>query len=76
MARNIEIGEERMVTVSQAQQPRKKKFVRYAEGAKLYSIGEALFARLAMEAHAVYKINHICLVNTEIFEEYLEAYRV
>ena len=76
MAKNIEIGEERMVTVSQAQQPRKKTFVRYAEGAKLYSIGEALFARLAMEAHAVYKINHICLVNTEIFEEYLEAYRV
>lgn len=76
MAKNNENGEEQAVSVSQAQLTRKKKFVRYAEGAKLYSIGEALFARLAMEAHAVYKINHICLVNTEIFEEYLEAYRV
>ena len=55
---------------------KKKKFVRYSEGAKLYSIGEALFVKLAMEAHAVYKINHICLVNTEIFEDYLESYRV
>ena len=55
---------------------KKKKFVRYAEGAKLYSIGEELFAKLALESHAVYKINHICLVNTEIFEEYLEAFRV
>ena len=55
---------------------KKKKFVRYAEGAKLYSIGEELFAKLALESHAVYKINHICLVSTEIFEEDLEAFRV
>ncbi len=55
---------------------KKKKFVRYAEGAKLYSMGRATFSQLALEAHAVYKINNICLVNTELFEEYLETFRV
>ena len=55
---------------------KKKKFVRYAEGAKLYSMGRATFSQLALEAHAVYKINNICLLNTELFEEYLETFRV
>ena len=55
---------------------REGKFVRYAEGAKLYSMGRATFSQLALEAHAVYKINNICLVNTELFEEYLETFRV
>ena len=41
-------------------------FVRYEEGAKRYS----------MEAHAVYKINRLTLVNTKIFEEFLEAFRM
>ena len=54
----------------------KKKFVRYSEGAALYSMNRKTFARMAVEAHAVYKIDRLCLVNTEVFEEYLETYRV
>lgn len=54
----------------------KKKFIRYSEGAALYSMSRQTFSRLAVEAHAVYKINRLCLINTEIFEEYLETYRV
>ena len=34
------------------------------------------FMRLASDAKAVYKVNRISLVNTRIFEEYLETFRV
>ena len=49
----------------------KKKFVRYQEGAELYSIEE-----LAKEAGAIYKIRRVVLVNLEIFEEYLDTFRM
>ena len=50
-------------------------FVRYDEGAKRYSMCNT-FMKLAQDAHAVYKINRLTLVNTKIFEEYLESFRV
>ena len=53
----------------------KKKFVRFQEGAKIYSMGLHTFQGLAREAGAVYKIRQIALVNTEIFEEFLENFR-
>ena len=52
-----------------------KKFVRYQEGAEKYSIGLTKFQELAKEAHAVYKVDKIALVNCEIFEKYLETFR-
>jgi hypothetical protein len=52
-----------------------KKFVRYKEGAELYSMGHCKFEQLSKEAGAVYKIDGICLVNCQIFEEYLESFR-
>ena len=54
----------------------KKKFVRYQEGAELYSIGLTKFQELAKEAKAVYKIDKVALVNCEIFEKYLETFRI
>lgn len=53
----------------------KKKFVRYREGAKLYSLGQHTFERIAKEAGAVYRIGRIRLVNTEILDEYMESFR-
>ena len=53
----------------------KKKFVRYEEGAQLYSIGVNTFKELAKDAGAIYRIKRIVLVNTEIIDEYLEAFR-
>ena len=47
-----------------------KKFVRAAEGAKLYSLGLHTFQQLAKDAGAVYHINRIVLYNTEIIDEY------
>ena len=43
----------------------KKKWIRYDEGAILYSMGIHSFMDLANEAKAVYRIKRICLVNTE-----------
>ena len=53
-----------------------KTFVRYDEGAELYSMGRHTFMRLAAEAGAVYKINRLSLVNIKIFDEYLETFRI
>jgi len=55
---------------------RPKVYVRYDEGAELYSMCKNTFIKLAVEAGAVYKINRLSLVNTKIFEEYLETFRV
>ena len=54
---------------------RPKVYVRYDEGAELYSMCKNTFIKLAAEAGAVYKINRLSLVNTKIFEEYLETFR-
>ena len=53
-----------------------KKFVRYQEGAEKYSMGIHKFQTLAKEANAIYKVDKIVLVNCEIFEQYLETFRV
>ena len=53
-----------------------KKFVRYQEGAEKYSLGLTKFQELAKEAKAVYKIDKVALVNCEIFERYLETFRI
>ena len=49
----------------------KKKWVRYDEGAILYSMGIHSFMDLANEAKVVYRIKRICLVNTEKLDEYI-----
>ena len=53
-----------------------KKFVRYKEGAELYSIGLNKFMELAKDANATYKLDKVVLVNCEIFEQYLEGFRI
>lgn len=54
----------------------RKKFVRYKEGAELYSLGQSVFERLAKDAKATYKIGKIVLVNCELFEKYLETFKI
>lgn len=53
-----------------------KKFVRYREGAELYSMCQRKFERIAKEAGACYKIDKMVLVNTEMIDRYLEAFRL
>ena len=52
-----------------------KAYIRYEEGAQRYSMSVHSFMKLAAEAHAVYKINRISLVNVKAFEEYLETFK-
>ena len=52
----------------------KKKFVRYAEGAQLYSLGLHTFQEIAKEANAVYKVKRCVWVNTEKVDKYLENF--
>ena len=51
-----------------------KKYVNATEGSIIYSLGHTRFMALAKEANAVYKIGNTALVNTEIFEQYLEQF--
>lgn len=53
-----------------------KNYVRYDEGAERYSMSRNTFIKLATDAHAIYKVNRLVLVNTKIFEDYLETFRV
>ena len=53
-----------------------KKFVRYKDGAKMYSMGLTKFQELAKEANACYKLGQLVLVNTEILDKYLESFRI
>lgn len=53
-----------------------KRFVRYAEGAALYSLGLHTFQEIAKEANAVYKVKRCVLVNLDMINAYLEKCRV
>ncbi len=59
----------------EAARKKERKFIRYSEGAAKYSMGMSKFQQLAKEAKAVYKVDGIVLVNTEVFEKYLESFR-
>lgn len=52
----------------------KKKYVRYAEGAELYSMGLHSFQKLAKDAGAIRKVKGIVLVNTEKIDAFIESF--
>lgn len=52
-----------------------KKYVRYEEGAVLYSMGKNSFRQVAQDAHAIVRLKRIVLVNVEVLDEYLESFR-
>ena len=54
----------------------KKKYVRYQEGSEIYSMSVRKFQDLAKDAGAIYKVDKLGLVNCDIFEQYLESFRV
>lgn len=54
----------------------KKRLVRYKEGAEMYSMGMNKFQTLAKDAGAILKIDRMVLVDLDIFEQYLETFRV
>ena len=52
-----------------------KKYVNATEGAIIYGISKSRIMVLASEAGAVYKVGNSALINTELFEVFLERYR-
>lgn len=53
-----------------------KRFVRYAEGAEMYSMSVSKFMQLAKDAKACYKVTQLVLVNLDIIDRYLETFRI
>lgn len=53
-----------------------KRFVRYAEGAEIYSMSVSKFMQLAKDAKACYKVNQLVLVNMDIIDRYLETFHI
>lgn len=54
----------------------KKRLVRYKEGAEMYSMGMNKFQTLAKDAGAILKVDRMVLVDLDIFDQYLETFRV
>ena len=54
----------------------KKRLVRYKEGAEMYSMGMNKFQTLAKDAGVILKIDRMVLVDLDIFDQYLETFRV
>ena len=62
--------------VNLADPKKRKRFVTYKEAADLYSIGLTKVQEFAKIAGATYKMGNKVLVNTDIFEAYLEQFRI
>lgn len=52
----------------------KKKYVRYEEGAAMYSVGLHTFQQLARDAGAIRKVKRVVLVNTEVLDAFIESF--
>lgn len=53
-----------------------RKCIRYKDGKKIYGMCQSTFERRAKEAGAIYKVGKAALVDVDIFEKYLESFRV
>ncbi len=53
-----------------------KKWVRYEEGAELYSIGVHSFRKIAKDAKAIYKVGNIVLIDTQKIDKFIEAFQL
>ena len=52
-----------------------KKFVNASEGSIMYGMGKTTFMTYAQKAEAIYKVGNTALVNTELFERYLQQFK-
>ena len=54
----------------------RKRFVTYKDASELYSMGLTRIQEHAKIAGATYKMGNKVLINTDIFEAYLEQFRI
>ena len=52
-----------------------KKFIRFKDGAEMYSMSERQFYELARTAGAVHKVGKMCLVKVSVIDDYLEYFK-
>ena len=52
------------------------KLINDFEYEKMYSMCQSKFEQMAKDAKAIYKVDKLVLVNCDIFEEYLETFRL
>lgn len=62
--------------VNRSKKINSKRFVRYSEGAEMYSMSVSKFMQIAKDAKACYKVNQLVLVNLDIIDEYLETFHI
>ena len=66
-----------MMEVKTIEKGTTKKFVRYEEGAMIYSMSVRKFKDLARDAGALYKVGKkLVLVNVDMIDDYLEYFHV
>ena len=53
-----------------------KRWVRYKEGADLYSVGIHTFEKLAKDAKACYRVGGVTLIDTIKLDKFIEAFEV
>lgn len=53
----------------------KKKYIRYKQGAEMYSMSLRKFQDIAKDAEAIYKVGKMALVNVEVLDKYLETFK-
>ncbi len=51
-------------------------YVRYKEGCKIFGMSQREFEILADKAGSIHKVGKMSLVNTVIFNEFLQPYRL
>ena len=61
---------------SKTKKTNNKRFVRYPEGAEMYSMSLSKFQQLAKDSKAFYKMNILVLVKLGSLDEYLEAFHI
>lgn len=71
---NMPRGRKKIENIDELVKNGKKKYVRYTEGAQLYSMGLHTFQNLAKDANAIRKVKGVVLVNTEKIDAFIESF--
>ena len=53
-----------------------KRFIKVKEGVETYCMGKTKLLMEARNSGALIKIGRVCLIEVEVFEKYLESFRV
>jgi len=67
-------GRKKVENIEELVGSKAKKYIRYAEGAELYSMGLHTFESLAKDAGAIRRVKGIVLVNIERIEAFIESF--